>query len=78
MNKIEFCKIGQDRYMIIGSNNIIVSKKEMLKIKKNNNALRDIESNKCQQEVIEERQKIEKEIREVEEQSTTKTIKKTK
>lgn len=65
MAKYEFIDLGNDRYLVKNSNNLIVSKKEMLKAKKDESIIRDITSNECQGNNTKERSKIEKELKEI-------------
>lgn len=72
---MEFIKIREDRYLIAGSNNYIVSKKEMLELEKKELVLKDISSNQCQKDTTKKIIEIEKEIK-VEDNGTN-VIKKT-
>lgn len=65
MSKIEFIDLGNNKYLIKNSNNIIVNKKEKLQIEKDASILLDIESNDCQAENTKKRSKIEKELKEI-------------
>lgn len=69
MAKYEFINLGNDRYLVKNSNNLIVSKKEMLKIQKDDSILRDITSNECQGKNTKERSKIEKELKEIDKET---------
>lgn len=59
---MEFIEISKDRYLIKGSNGIIVSKKEMLKLKKKELIIKDITSDKCQAETTQKIEEINKEL----------------
>ena len=65
MSKIEFIDLGNNKYLIKNSNNIIVNKKENLQIEKDASILLDIESNDCQAENTKKRSNIEKELKEI-------------
>lgn len=45
---MEFIKLREDRYMIKGSNNVVVSEEEKLKLEKKELIIEDIESSGCQ------------------------------
>ena len=61
---MEFIKVG-DKYMLKGSNGIIVDEKEKLKIENNEMVIKDFESNKCQQETTKKISKNKKRIEEI-------------
>ena len=63
---MEFIKVG-DKYMLKGSNGIIVDEKEKLKMENNEMVIKDFESNKCQQETTKKIAKNKKRIKEIEE-----------
>jgi hypothetical protein len=71
---MEFIKMNNDRYMIKGSNNIIVSEEEKLKLEKKELIIKDIQSNECQGKTTQKIMKIDEELKNV----RPKTIKKTK
>lgn len=71
---MEFIKINNDRYMIKGSNNIIVSEEEKLKLEKKELIIKDIQSNECQGKTTQKIMKIDEELKNV----RPKTIKKAK
>lgn len=62
---MEFIKIGKN-YMIKNSPSIIVTEEEKLKLKKNELILKDIEGCNCQGETTKKISKINKRIKEVE------------
>lgn len=63
---MEFIKVG-DKYMLKGSNGIIVDEKEKLKMENNEMVIKDFTSNKCQQETTKKIAKNKKRIKEIEE-----------
>lgn len=71
---MEFIKINNDKYMIKGSNNIIVSEEEKLKLEKKELIIKDIQSNECQGKTTQKIMKIDEELKNV----RPKTIKKAK
>lgn len=62
---MEFIKIGKN-YMIKNSPSIIVTEEEKLKLEKNELILKDIEGCNCQGETTKKIKKINKRIKEVE------------
>lgn len=82
MNSVEFRELSENRYLIIGSNNIIVSKEEKLKIERDNSILKDFYSNICQKDEVKKRKEIDKELKKIANEKTKETasnpIKKTK
>jgi hypothetical protein len=63
---MEFIKNG-DKYILKGSNGIIVDEKEKLQLENNEMVIKDFESNKCQQENTKKISKNKKRIKEIEE-----------
>lgn len=63
---MEFIKVG-DKYMLKGSNGIIVDEKEKLQLENNEMVIKDFTSNKCQQETTKKIAKNKKRIKEIEE-----------
>ena len=61
---MEFIKVG-DKYMLKGSNGIIVDEKEKLKMENNEMEIKDFTSNKCQQETTKKISKNKKRIKEI-------------
>lgn len=61
---MEFIKVG-DKYMLKGSNGIIVDEKEKLQLENNEMIIKDFESNKCQQETTKKISKNKKRIEEI-------------
>ena len=61
---MEFIKVG-DKYMLKGSNGIIVDEKEKLQLENNEMVIKDFESNKCQQETTKKISKNKKRIEEI-------------
>lgn len=82
MNSVKFRELSKNRYLIIGSNNIIVSKEEKLKIERDNSILKDFYSNICQKDEVKKRKEIDKELEKIADEKTKETasnpIKKTK
>lgn len=62
---MEFIKVG-DKYMLKGSNGIIVDEKEKLKMENNEMVIKDFTSNKCQQETTKKISKNKKRIKDIE------------
>jgi hypothetical protein len=69
---MEFIKVG-DKYMLKGSNGIIVDEKEKLQLENNEMIIKDFESNKCQQETTKKISKNKKRIEELENGNIKKT-----
>lgn len=61
---MEFIKNG-DKYILKGSNGIIVDEKEKLKMENNEMIIKDFTSNKCQQETTKKISKNKKRIKEI-------------
>ena len=61
---MEFIKVG-DKYMLKGSNGIIVDEKEKLQLENNEMVIKDFTSNKCQQETTKKIAKNKKRIKEI-------------
>lgn len=57
---MEFKKLSEDRYLVVGSNNRIVTKKEKNKLEKKELVLKDINSSNCQSETTKKIKEIEK------------------
>lgn len=74
---MEFIKIREDRYMIKGSNNIIVSEEEKLKLEKKELIIEDIESNECQGKTTQRIKEIDRKLKNGRKKSKTNTIKET-
>lgn len=69
---MEFIKNG-DKYILKGSNGIIVDEKEKLKMENNEMVIKDFTSNKCQQETTKKISKNKKRIEELENGNIKKT-----
>lgn len=69
---MEFIKVGE-KYMLKGSNGLIVDEKEKLKLENNEMIIKDFKSNKCQQETTKKIAKNKKRIAEIEEQDGNKS-----
>lgn len=65
---MEFIKVG-DKYMLKGSNGVIVDEKEKLQMENNELVMKDVSSNKCQQETTKKIAKNKKRIKEIEEET---------
>lgn len=61
---MEFIKNG-DKYILKGSNGIIVDEKEKLQLENNEMIIKDFTSNKCQQETTKKISKNKKRIKEI-------------
>ena len=61
---MEFIKVG-DKYMLKGSNGIIVDEKEKLQLENNEMVIKDFTSNKCQHETTKKIAKNKKRIKEI-------------
>lgn len=74
---MEFRKLVNGRYLIVNSNNIIVSEEEKLKLEKRELVLEDINSSDCQKKTTKKIKKIDKELENVQsdvvEETTTAT-----
>lgn len=77
-SKMEFIKLNDDRYLVVGTPNIVLSKKEMLEAKEKNLIELDILGNGCQKNNIAERKEIEKELKEIDKDETISEAKQTK
>lgn len=60
---MEFIKLDKNRYMVRGSNNLVVSKEEKLKLEKKDLIIKDITSNECQGETTQKIEEIDKELK---------------
>ena len=69
---MEFIKVG-DKYMLKGSNGIIVDEKEKLQMENNELVIKDFESNNCQKETTKKISKNKKRIEELENGNKSKT-----
>lgn len=69
---MEFIKYG-NKYLIKNSPNIVVSEEEKLKLEKRELVLKDIESCDCQKETTKKIQRINKKIKEVENETIKET-----
>lgn len=69
---MEFIKYG-NKYLIKNSPNIIVSEEEKLKLEKRELVLQDIEGCECQKETTKKIRKINKKIKEVENETIKET-----
>lgn len=70
---MEFIKVG-DRYLLKGSNSIIVSEEEKLKLEKKELALKDIQDCGCQKETTKKISKINKKLKKIEEEQATNEV----
>lgn len=62
---MELIKMG-DKYLVKGSNGIIINEKEKLELERKELILEDIKKDGCAKKIIEKRKKIEKKLKEVE------------
>jgi hypothetical protein len=69
---MEFIKLGK-RYLIKDTPNIVVSEEEKLKLEKRELVLQDIEGCECQKETTKKIRKINKKIKEVENETIKET-----
>lgn len=69
---MEFIKLRNDRYLLKGSNSVIVSEEEKLKLERKELIIEDIEGCNCQKETTLKLREINKKI------NANKTIKKAK
>lgn len=60
---MEFIPIGNNRYMIKGSNNLVVDEEQKLKLEKKELIIKDITSNKCQGETTQKILEINKKLK---------------
>jgi hypothetical protein len=67
--KMEFIKYG-DKYLIKNSGGKVVSEKEKLQLEKKELVIKDITSNNCQEKTTKKIKKINKKIKEAEEEQT--------
>lgn len=76
---MEFIPIGNNRYMIKGSNNLVVDEEEKLKLEKKELVIKDITSNECQGKTTQKIVEIDKKLkRENDKKLKTNTVKETK
>lgn len=69
---MEFIKLRNDRYLLKGSNSVVVSEEEKLKLERKELIIEDIEGCNCQKETTLKLREINKKI------NANKTIKKAK
>ena len=69
---MEFIKVG-NKYMLKGSNGLIVDEKEKLQLENNEMVIKDFKSNKCQQETTKKIAKNKKRIKEIEDANKSET-----
>ena len=70
---MEFIKVG-DKYMLKGSNGIIVDEKEKLQLENNEMVIKDFKSNKCQQETTKKISKNKKRIKDIMEEEKNQKV----
>lgn len=63
MINMEFISIGNNRYMIKGSNNLVVDEEQKLKLEKKELIIKDITSNECQGETTQKIVEIDKKLK---------------
>lgn len=71
---MEFIKVG-DKFMIKGSNGIIVDEAEKIKLENKEMIIQDVESNLCQKETTRKLTNNKKKLKEIENIEETKPIK---
>ena len=71
---MEFIKHG-DNYLIKNSNGTIVSPEEKLKLERRELAIKDVESNKCQQDTTKKISEINKKLEKTPKKKTKKVVK---
>lgn len=74
--EMEFIKYG-DKYLIKNSGGKVVSEKEKLQLEKKELVIKDITSNNCQEKTTKKIKKINKKIKEAEEQTDAEVIEET-
>ena len=74
--KMEFIKYG-DKYVVKNSGGKVVSEKEKLQMEKDELVFKDITSNTCQEKTTKKIKKINKKIKEAEEQTDAEVIEET-
>ena len=65
--KMEFIDIGRGKFLVRNSNGMIVNEKERLEMEKEGLIIKDIESDTCQKETTKKVSKINKRLKEIEE-----------
>lgn len=60
---MEFIKLSKDRYLIKGSNNLVVDEEEKLKLEKKELIIKDITSNECQGETTQKIKELDKKLK---------------
>jgi hypothetical protein len=66
MNKMEFIKVGKDKWLIKSSNGRLISEKEKLELENNELIIKDFKSNECQGKTTQKITKNKKRIKEIE------------
>lgn len=74
---MKFIEVGKGKYLIKGSQSIIVDEKEKLQLEKKELVLKDISSNDCQEATTKRIKKMNKKDKEIEESDMNETIEKT-
>ena len=70
---MEFVKVG-DKYLLKGSNSVIVDEEEKLKLEKKELVLKDIQDCGCQGETTKKISKINKKLNKIEKEKATKEV----
>ena len=65
--KMEFIDIGRGKFLVRNSNGMIVNEKERLEMEKEGLIIKDIKSDTCQKETTKKVSKINKRLKEIEE-----------
>ena len=70
---MEFIKLNDGNYLIKNSNGRIVSNEERLKLEKGELIIKDVSSNKCQEDTTKKIKEIDKELEEIKHDNIKKT-----
>ena len=70
---MEFIKLNDGNYLIKNSNGRIVSNEERLKLEKGELIIKDVSSNKCQEDTTKKIKEIDKELEEIKNDNIKKT-----
>lgn len=70
---MEFIRLNDGNYLIKNSNGRIVSNEERLKLEKGELIIKDVSSNKCQEDTTKKIKEIDKELEEIKNDNIKKT-----
>lgn len=73
---MEFIRLNDGNFLVKNSNGLIVSNEERLKMEKGELIIKDVSSNKCQEDTTKKIKEIDKELNEIENIKKTKSVKK--